>query len=169
MRYSEKEYAELMTRRPNTPKPPKVELAGTVAKAIEEAREIVIAEDAAGRGRVKRAKKVNPWLEELCNQIAMIELPTPDREVRYVAGRRWAADLAWPGFLVAGEAEGGIWGEGAAEGRHTRGAGYQNDCIKYNECALNGWLVVRFTEHMVTSGLALAQIERALLARGWRK
>lgn len=76
--------------------------------------------------------------------------------------RRWRFDLAWPGVKVACEIEGGIW----ANGRHTRGSGFEGDCIKYSEAAILGWRVIRVTGGMIEDGRALALIRRALAAVG---
>ena len=43
-------------------------------------------------------------------------------------------------------------------GRHTTGAGFRQDCVKYNLASLEGWTVMRFTSDMVKKGLALEQI-----------
>lgn len=72
----------------------------------------------------------------------------------------WRFDFAWPALKIAAEVEGGIWVKGA----HTRGAGYEKDCKKYNEAALLGWTVFRFTTGMVSSGLAFDTLARAFEA-----
>ena len=46
--------------------------------------------------------------------------------------------------MLAVEYEGGTW----AGGRHTRAIGYANDCEKYNEAALLGWSVFRYSKGM---------------------
>ena len=43
------------------------------------------------------------------------------------------------------ELEGGTW----SNGRHTRPAGFTEDCEKYNWAALNGWRVFRITSDML--------------------
>jgi very-short-patch-repair endonuclease len=53
----------------------------------------------------------------------------------------WRFDIAWPSMGLAVELEGGTW----TGGRHTRGAGFAEDCRKYNAAQLLGWLVLRFT------------------------
>lgn len=50
-------------------------------------------------------------------------------------------DFAWPDIKVAVEVEGGIF----SKGRHSRGVGYTNDCIKYNRGVVLGWRIFRFT------------------------
>lgn len=91
------------------------------------------------------------------------------REFRFTADRQWRFDFALQTTIlgkdhfvapgkVAVEVEGGVW----ARGRHTRGAGFEADAEKYNEAALLGWRVLRFTTAMVEDGRALAIIERAL-------
>jgi len=84
-------------------------------------------------------------------QVRALRLPEPVREYRFDAIRRWKFDFAWPAQKVAVECEGGIW----TSGRHTRGAGFESDCEKYNAATLQGWRVVRFTSGMVKNGAAI--------------
>ena len=79
-------------------------------------------------------------------------------EHRFAPPRRWRFDFAWPDRKVAVEVEGGTF----IAGRHSNGAGFEADCVKYAEAALMGWLVLRVTPHMIEDGRALALIERAL-------
>jgi hypothetical protein len=103
-------------------------------------------------------------------QLKLAGLPAPEPEHQFaLPRRRWAFDWAWPAFRVSAEREGGTWAEGEEAGRHSRGKGYRDDCVKYSNAAILGWCVVRFTSDMEASGEALALIERALLARGWRR
>lgn len=66
-------------------------------------------------------------------------------EYKFHHARKWRFDFAWPAQLVAVEIEGGVW----SRGRHTRGAGYIADAIKYNEAALAGWRVIRLAGDLV--------------------
>ena len=84
--------------------------------------------------------------------------PQPVREYRFAPPRRWRFDLAWPAHRVAVEVEGGSF----VGGRHSRGAGFERDAEKYNEAALEAWLVLRVTPRMVDDGRALRLVERAL-------
>ena len=79
-------------------------------------------------------------------------------EHRFHPPRRWRFDWAIPCRVVAIEYEGGIWTGGA----HSRGKHFNSDCEKYNQAALDGWKVLRFTETSVRSGLAFDTIEEAL-------
>ena len=96
--------------------------------------------------------------DTLLFQIKAAGLPEPEREYRFCE-RRWRFDLAWPSQQIAVEVEGGTW----TKGRHTRGSGFAADCEKYNQAALLGWIVLRFTSDMITSGEALQTIEEVLL------
>jgi len=82
------------------------------------------------------------------------------RQHRFCPGRQWRFDfvLLERRQDVAVEVEGGIW----CEGRHVRGAGFVADCEKYNQAALRGWFVLRFTPAMVEAGEALKVIEKVL-------
>jgi very-short-patch-repair endonuclease len=86
------------------------------------------------------------------------QLPMPEKEYRFDQRRKWRFDFAWPEQRVACEVEGGTW----ANGRHTRGSGFERDCQKYNAAALAGWRVLRFTGGMVERGEAVATLARAL-------
>ena len=60
--------------------------------------------------------------------------------------------------MLAVECEGGTF----TRGRHTRGAGFEKDCEKYNAAVLAGWRVLRFTASMIDSGDAVEKIKKAL-------
>lgn len=77
-------------------------------------------------------------------QILAQDLPLPQTQVKHkgLSGkRRWRFDFAYPELKIAIETEGGVY----SQGRHSRAAGYSGDCDKYNEAAVLGWLVLRFT------------------------
>jgi hypothetical protein len=103
--------------------------------------------------------------EILAAQMRVVGLPEPVREYVFAPPRRWRFDFAWPDLPItdrwAVEVEGGTW----VNGRHGRGAGFQNDCEKYNRAALLGWRVLRVTPAQIRSGAALAWIERAVGGR----
>ncbi|MCA2455812.1 MULTISPECIES: endonuclease domain-containing protein [Vibrio] len=91
-------------------------------------------------------------------QIKSMGLALPEKEYRFHETRRWRFDFAYPEQQLAVEVEGGTW----AGGRHTRGSGYEKDCEKYNEAALRGWSVLRFTGSMIKSGKAVETLKEAL-------
>lgn len=80
----------------------------------------------------------------------------PSRQVRVTQGRRWAWDFAIGPLLI--DIQGGTW----IAGRHSRGAGYQNDCDKANAATLAGYKVLRFTAQDVKSGKAINMIEQEI-------
>lgn len=93
-------------------------------------------------------------------QVEKIGLPTPTAQYRFAPPRRWTVDLAFEADRLMVEVDGGSW----IGGRHTRGAGFENDCVKYAEAVIRGWRVLRVTTKMVKDGRALGLIERALVA-----
>ena len=105
-----------------------------------------------------------PPADEFEQQIQIAGLPKPVAEYRFhqpergQRQRQWRFDYAWVKFRVAVEIEGGTW----IGGRHVSGPGYAKDCEKYNQAALQGWFVFRFTTDMVSSGLALQTIIKAI-------
>lgn len=77
--------------------------------------------------------------------------------------RRWRFDyvVTWAlsgGPKLAIEIEGGTW----VYGRHSRGKGYQADLDKYNEAAIRGWTILRFSTQDVLTGKAKDVINRWL-------
>ena len=77
------------------------------------------------------------------DQARRLRLPAWVEEHRFAAsiGRRWRFDFAWPDRMLAVEIDGGAF----SGGRHTRGAGFVEDCRKMNAATLMGWRVLRFT------------------------
>ena len=95
----------------------------------------------------------------LATQIHLAVLPTPETEYVFHKTRKWRLDFAWPAQRIAAEVEGGTW----AQGRHTRGRGFAEDCKKYNEATLDGWRVFRFPTFQVEDGTAIRMLEAAFL------
>lgn len=94
----------------------------------------------------------------LSDQCRYAGLPVPIAEYYFAKPRRWRFDWAFPELLLAVEQEGGVW----TGGRHTRGKGFENDCIKYAEALCRGWRVLRVTTDQIKSGQALGWLERIL-------
>lgn len=91
-------------------------------------------------------------------QIKAANLPTPITEYRFHPIRKWRVDLYFADQRLAVEVEGATF----AQGRHTRGVGFEKDCEKYNELTLAGIRLLRVTGKMIKDGTALEFIERAL-------
>lgn len=80
----------------------------------------------------------------LCAEIIRAGFPEPEREYRFIAGRRFKADFAWPDLGIIVEYQGG--GE---RGAHQRIKGYTKDRERQNLAALHGWLVIEITPLML--------------------
>jgi very-short-patch-repair endonuclease len=87
-----------------------------------------------------------------------VEKVTPEREYKFHPRRRWKFDFAFPESRVAVEIEGGIWNSG----RHTRGSGFEGDCVKYNTAVKMGWVVLRYSPEMVMRGNAIDDVLEVL-------
>ncbi len=85
----------------------------------------------------------------------------PVTEYTFHDTRKWRFDFAFPSVRIAIECEGGTW----SDGRHTRGQGFEDDCIKYNEAACLGWIVIRMTSGMIERGDLEFYLRSALLLR----
>jgi len=68
-----------------------------------------------------------------------------EREFVFHPTRKWRFDFALPQIKLAIEYEGGVF----VGGGHTRGLIYGQNCEKYNQAQLMGWIVLRFTAPMI--------------------
>lgn len=78
-----------------------------------------------------------------------------EREFKFHSIRKWRADFAIPSKMLLIEIEGGLF----INGRHNRGKGMINDMDKYNNAALLGYRILRFSPAMVKSGDALQMVQ----------
>jgi len=85
---------------------------------------------------------------------------TPEREYKFCEGRKFAFDFCWPERLIAVEIEGGT---SFGKSRHSRGNGFETDCIKYNIAARLGWKVLRYSTAMVIKGQAITDVLEVVL------
>lgn len=126
-------------------------------------------------------KVVSEHEEAFILQLRANSLDMPEREYRFGAiaaggtgkGLRerlqdaglkdWRFDFAWPARLLAVEIEG--MGKRGKPGRHQRIAGFEEDIEKYNEAAVLGWTLLRFTGRMVSDGRALNTLLRWMLSK----
>lgn len=80
---------------------------------------------------------------------------TFEREYQFEPTRQWKADFRITNRLLNGqevllEVEGMVY----QQGRHTRGAGYEADCLKYSTAAAKGFTLFRFSTGQVKNGTA---------------
>ena len=110
----------------------------------------------------EKAKAKRERFEKLFDQqCRAVGLPPGEPEWRFHPQRDFRFDRAWPPFKVAIEIDGGIW----SQGRHVRGLGYEQDCLKMAEALFLGWRVYRFSTGQVKRGTAIDFLERELLPR----
>lgn len=96
----------------------------------------------------KNAPKTTPYTAAM-SKVVGAEVVA---EHRFHDTRKWRFDYAVPSLRIALEVEGGVW----TGGRHTSAMGFLGDMEKYNEAALNGWVVLRCTPKTLWSdGLRL--------------
>jgi len=74
------------------------------------------------------------------------------REERFHDQRLWRLDFYLPEYRMAVEIDGGVW----TGGRHTRGKGFEADCIKANHAIMAGIRLLRFSATQVKRGIAKA-------------
>ena len=85
-------------------------------------------------------------------------IPLGEAQYRFVPGRLYRFDRAWPEQFVAVEIQGGLWVNGA----HSRGSGVERDCVKLSIAAALGWRVLPISKAMIESGQAVELIAQAL-------
>jgi hypothetical protein len=123
----------------------------------------------------------------LCDKLVDAGYPEPEQEYRFDKVRKWRIDLAYPPLRIGIEVEGGAFSApvkchncGAlvmqrtktgkmvvvrAGGRHNRGVGLENDAEKYNQAAIDNWMILRVTPTMIKDGRAVDVIGNAIAKR----
>lgn len=76
-------------------------------------------------------------------------------EYKFHPTRKWRFDYCILSEKIAIEVEGGIF----TRGRHTRGVGYKNDLLKYNEAARLGYRLIRVTPDLLLTSYTIKLIE----------
>jgi len=109
--------------------------------------------DAIKRSNKRSASEV--LNEQLC---ALFGADDVVAEHRFCTERRWRFDFAILSRMIAVEIEGGVF----IGGRHTRGAGYAGDMLKYNTATCYGWRILRFTPSQITNGTAIETVKKLL-------
>ena len=104
----------------------------------------------------KKTSKEKIALESFINSYSHLYLL--DREHYFHPTRKWRFDYAFTKMKLAIEYEGGVF----VGGGHTRGLIYGQNCEKYNQAQLMGWIVLRFTAPMIRSGQHEVDILAAL-------
>lgn len=140
-RWSQEQYAEHLAKRPGA-----VAVAGAGHRAVTVPKGL------------KLSKQSLDGVAEYLVQLKCAGIPLPEFEFYFHPDRKWRSDFAWADQMLLAEYEGGVYTNGA----HVRGAHFESDAEKYNEAALLGYRVLRFTYGMVRSGMALEMTERAL-------
>jgi hypothetical protein len=113
----------------------------------------------SGKPAILRAAGVDSEPELiLANRLERAGLPMGEPQYRFVPGRQYRFDRAYPDQKVAVEVQGGIWTNGA----HSRGSGVSRDCVKYSIAAALGWRVLPVTVEMIEDGTAVQLIRQAL-------
>ena len=97
--------------------------------------------------------------ETLAFQLRALNIPHV-REFRAVPGRRFRFDFLIDGTDLLIEVEGGTFVAGG--GRHNRGAGFRDDCVKASLAAVHGWRLMRVHGDHVESGEAVKWIQQAM-------
>jgi len=116
--------------------------------------------------RAKRKAERTRHEDELFTQVVAAGLPKPMREHKFLDDRRFRWDLAWPGYLVAVEVNGGTWmppdKDGNRRGAHGGGLAAERDAEKLSLAAVAGWRVLSVVPSQIRSGAALGWIQDAL-------
>ena len=95
----------------------------------------------------------------LLTRLERAGLPLGEGQYRFVPGRLYRFDRAWPDHgMVAVEIQGGLWVNGA----HSRGSGVERDCVKLSIAAALGWRVLPVSRAMIEDGSAVRLVAQAL-------
>ncbi len=80
----------------------------------------------------------------------LFNIPEPAKEYKFHPTRRWKFDFAWPDKKIGCEVDGGLW----TFGRHNRPVTMIKDNEKFNNAALLGWRIFKFTPQQFKNGEA---------------
>jgi len=94
----------------------------------------------------------------LAYQLTAVGIPF-EQQVKVIPFRLFRFDFLITGTNLLIEINGGTW---VANTGHTSGKGIRRDAMKQDLAILNGYRPLVFTADMVTSGEALAMIEKAI-------
>lgn len=112
----------------------------------------------AQRGVLARAGVESELELLLLNRLMLARLPEPERQFKFCPTRGWRSDFAYPAARLLIECDGGAY----VQGRHTRGKGFEEDCVKLSTAAALGYRVIRVTRTHIQSGQAVELIRLAL-------
>jgi hypothetical protein len=88
-------------------------------------------------------------------QCTAAKIPLPVQEYKFHPGRQWRNDFCWPDYKLAIEVEGATW---LPTGGHSRGSAIVRDMEKYNQLALDGFLLLRYTPKMINDGTMIRDL-----------
>ncbi len=80
----------------------------------------------------------------------LFNIPEPQKEYKFHPTRKWRFDWAWPERKIGLEVDGGLW----IGGRHNRPVTMIKDNEKFNQAALLGWKILKFTPQQFKNGEA---------------
>jgi very-short-patch-repair endonuclease len=95
--------------------------------------------------------------DKLYWQIVEAMLPTPEREVTFIPGRKFRADFCWRKERVIAEVNGGTFRRMA----HSTGEGIHRDYEKGDLATLAGWRYFNFDRSMIEDGFAIETLKKA--------
>jgi very-short-patch-repair endonuclease len=101
-------------------------------------------------------RKISPHELLLLAHLEQAGLPYLTEYRHPACPRQWRLDFAIPTARLGIEVEGGIH----MLGRHSRAAGFIEDCIKYNWFAEAGWRILRYPPELINDNSAIEQIVR---------
>jgi hypothetical protein len=98
----------------------------------------------------------NKATEILLTEMKQAKLPSPELEHKFHPTRKWRFDIAFPDQKVAVEVHGAVY----ANGRLTRGHGFENDREKMNEAQIMGWVCLEYSTGQVMDGVPILDLKR---------
>lgn len=99
----------------------------------------------AAKALAKAEREISPLAAEFEQAWRLLGGPELVKEYRFHPRRQWRADYAHAQSRTIIEIDGGVW----SDGRHTRGAGFIEDCRKLNAATALGWSAFRLATGMI--------------------
>lgn len=109
-----------------------------------------------------RHKREQARAAEFLMYCRVYDVPEPEREYKFCAGRDWRADFAWPEHRIILESNGGGGAESGFTGGHRSGAACKAEYERNSVAALLGWRLFIVTPDLLMSPQTVAMLRQAM-------
>ena len=108
---------------------------------------------------IKKIKTIDQDLEgRFAFQVLSEKLPKPERQFKFLNGRKYRADFAWPKEKLIVEIDGGCFSSGKSG--HTSISGMMRDKERDALAQIAGWDVIRIDAKSLSDGRGIGWVKQ---------